>query len=172
LKRYLFFLLVGIGGAATDEGEPVTEDYHELTRLIERLHRRFLDVLRTELTSMGITDINAVQALLLANIGTEKIIVRELMSRGYYQGSNASYNLKKLVEMGYLKQEKSQQDARSTVIMLSEKGLELVQKIGEAEERQAQMLENANPAPDLQGTRKALRQIESIWTNFIQYGTS
>ena len=72
----------------------MTEDYHELTRLIERLHRRFLDVLRTELTMMDITDINAVQALLLANIGEEEINVRELMSRGYYQGSNASYNLR------------------------------------------------------------------------------
>ena len=150
----------------------MTEDYHELTRLIERLHRRFLDVLRAELTLMEITDINAVQALLLANIGDEEINVRELMSRGYYQGSNASYNLKKLVEMDYLVQEKSERDRRATMIKLSEKGLDLVSKISQSEEKQAQMLARANPSPDLANTRKSLRQIERIWTDYIQYGTS
>ncbi len=154
------------------KGDLVTEDYHELTRLIERLHRRFLDVLRTELTLLEVTDINAVQALLLANIGDEEINVRELMSRGYYQGSNASYNLKKLVEMGYLVQEKSERDRRATMIRLSEKGLDLVSKISQSEEKQSQMLARANPAPDLENTRKSLRQIERIWTDYIQYGTS
>ena len=146
------------------------EDYHEMTRLIERLHRRFLDVLRAELTLLEVTDINAVQALLLANIGDEEINVRELMSRGYYQGSNASYNLKKLVEMGYLNQEKSERDRRATMIKLSEKGLSLIDKLSKAEEKQAAMLTNSNPAPDLDGTRKSLRQIERVWTDYIQYG--
>ena len=154
------------------KGDLVTEDYHELTRLIERLHRRFLDVLRTELNLMDITDINAVQALLLANIGDEEINVRELMSRGYYQGSNASYNLKKLVEMGYLIQEKSERDRRATMIKLSEKGLDLVAKLSETEVKQAEMLGRANPSPDLESTRKSLRQIERIWTDYIHYGTS
>ncbi|MDF2365982.1 winged helix DNA-binding protein [Sneathiella sp.] len=149
----------------------MTEDYHELTRLIERLHRRFLDVLRTELTLMEITDINAVQALLLANIGDEEINVRELMSRGYYQGSNASYNLKKLVEMGYLLQEKSERDRRATMIKLSEKGLDMVEKLAVVEQKQSDLLARSNPAPDVAETRKHLRQIERIWTDYIQYGT-
>jgi len=152
------------------KGDKVIEDYHEMTRLIERLHRRFLDVLRAELTLLEVTDINAVQALLLANIGDEEINVRELMSRGYYQGSNASYNLKKLVEMGYLNQEKSERDRRATMIKLSEKGLSLIEKLSKAEEKQAAMLTNSNPAPDLDGTRKSLRQIERVWTDYIQYG--
>jgi DNA-binding MarR family transcriptional regulator len=156
--------------ACHPKGEKVVEDYHEMTRLIERLHRRFLDVLRTELTLLEITDINAVQALLLANIGDEEINVRELMSRGYYQGSNASYNLKKLVEMGYLIQEKSERDRRATMIRLSEKGLSLIKQLADAEDKQANMLANSNPAPDLDGTRKALRQIERVWTDYIQYG--
>ncbi|MEH6496784.1 MAG: winged helix DNA-binding protein [Pseudomonas marincola] len=148
----------------------MVEDYHEMTRLIERLHRRFLDVLRAELTIIEVTDINAVQALLLANIGKEEINVRELMSRGYYQGSNASYNLKKLVEMGYLIQEKSERDRRATMIRLSEKGLELIEKLAVFEEKQAERLKNSNPSPDLESTRKALRQIERVWTEYIQYG--
>ncbi len=148
----------------------MVEDYHEMTRLIERLHRRFLDVLRAELAIIEVTDINAVQALLLANIGKEEINVRELMSRGYYQGSNASYNLKKLVEMGYLIQEKSERDRRATMIRLSEKGLELIEKLAVFEEKQAERLANSNPSPDLESTRKALRQIERVWTEYIQYG--
>jgi len=154
----------------TCKGVPVVEDYHEMTRLIERLHRRFLDVLRAELALIDITDINAVQALLLANIGKEEINVRELMSRGYYQGSNASYNLKKLVEMDYLLQEKSERDRRATMIKLSEKGLDLIEKLAVSEAKQAERLANSNPSPDLENTRKALRQIERVWTEYIQYG--
>ena len=54
------------------------KEYLELTRLIERLHRRFLDLLRAELNRLGIRDINSVQALLLANIGREEIAIRDL----------------------------------------------------------------------------------------------
>ena len=69
----------------------VTKQYVELTRLIERLHRRFLDVLRAELNRLGFKNINAVQALLLANISDEEIVIRDLVERGYYQGSNRAY---------------------------------------------------------------------------------
>ena len=103
----------GCGGKAITTAAQFEYDCHgfegylgnvglELTRLIERLHRRFLDVLRAELNRMSIKDINAVQALLLANIGEEEIVIRDLVERGYYQGSNVSYNIKKLVDMGYL----------------------------------------------------------------------
>ena len=74
---------------------PVSEAYYSITQLIERLHRRYLDVLRSELNKDGVKDINPVQCLLLMNIGDEEINVRNLMDRGYYQGSNASYNIKK-----------------------------------------------------------------------------
>ena len=43
-------------------------DYAETIALIERLHRRFLDVLRAELERHGIDEVNNVQGLLLANI--------------------------------------------------------------------------------------------------------
>nr|WP_169545841.1 winged helix DNA-binding protein [Sneathiella aquimaris] len=118
---------------------------------------------------MEISDINAVQALLLSNIGDEEINVSELMSRGYYQGSNASYNLKKLVETGYLIKEKSERDGRAAMIRLSDKGLALVDRISQSEEKQAEMMMRSDPAPDLENTRKALRQIERIWTDHILY---
>ena len=91
----------------------MSKQYIELTLLIERLHRRFLDVLRTELKGIGVRDINGVQALILTNIGEDEVVIRDLIERGYYQGSNISYNIKKLTDYGYLAQERAQHDKRS-----------------------------------------------------------
>ena len=90
------------------------ESYLVTTRLIERLHRRFLDVIKTELDRLGIQDINNVQTLILFNINEDQLTVGELTVRGYYLGSNVSYNVKKLVENGYLVQARSTHDRRQT----------------------------------------------------------
>jgi hypothetical protein len=71
----------------------------DLARVIERVSRRFLDYLRLELTRLGVDDISPSQVMVLLTIGTGEIAVRDLLDRGYYLGSNASYNLKQLVEM-------------------------------------------------------------------------
>ena len=97
--------------------------YMDALRLVERLHRRLLDVIKDEFERRGRTDVNSVQALLLFNIGDSEVTAGELRSRGYYQGSNVSYNLKKLVDMGYVNHERSRVDRRSVRISLSEKGL-------------------------------------------------
>ena len=86
----------------------MSKQYIELTLLIERLHRRFLHVFRTELKGIGVRDINGVQALILTNIGEDEVVIRDLIERGYYQGSNISYNIKKLTDYGYLAQERAQ----------------------------------------------------------------
>lgn len=99
--------------------------YYEAIQLIERLHRHFLDVLKVELDKKGIQDINNVQSMILYNIGDDEMTVGELTIRGYYLGSNVSYNVKKMVENGYLIQERSVHDKRSIRVRLSDKGLEL-----------------------------------------------
>ena len=76
--------------------------YLEALQLIERLHRQFLDVVKAELDREDIKDCNNVQALILYNIGEDEMTVGELTTRGYYLGSNVTYNLKKLVENGDL----------------------------------------------------------------------
>ena len=81
------------------------QPYYDSILLIERLHRHFLEVLKTELDRLGIQDINNVQSLILYNIGDDELTVGELTARGYYLGSNVSYNVKKMVENGYLGQE-------------------------------------------------------------------
>jgi len=83
-------------------GNPTTASHGDITRLIERLHRRYLDVIRYELSQLGIDDINAVQALLLMNVQNSEVSIRELVDRGYYIGSNVTYNVRHLVETGYL----------------------------------------------------------------------
>ena len=143
------------------------KEYLELTRLIERLHRRFLDLLRAELNRLGIRDINSVQALLLANIGREEIAIRDLVERGYYQGSNVSYNIKKLAEMGYLDHERATHDRRSVSIRLTEKALGIVDQIRELELRIAGQL---GAVDQIDAVCQALRRVERTWTDYVHYG--
>ena len=96
--------------------------YLEALTLVERLHRRLLDVIKDEFDRRSRADINSVQALLLYNIGDKELTAGELRTRGYYLGSNVSYNLKKLVEMGFLDHQRSRIDRRSVRIKLTEKG--------------------------------------------------
>ena len=101
------------------------ESYLNMIALVERLHRQFLELVRTELDSLGIQDINNVQALILFNIGPVELTVGELTLRGCYLGSNVSYNVKKMVENGYLSQERSVHDRRSIHVRLTDKGAKL-----------------------------------------------
>lgn len=147
------------------------KEYLEFTRLIERLHRRFLDLLRAELNRLGIRNINSVQALLLANIGDEHIAIRDLVERGYYQGSNVSYNIKKLAEMGYLEQERSAHDRRSVSIRLTKKALNVVDRIRELEQRIANQLDQQDfGSNEIELVCQALRRVERTWTDYVHYG--
>ncbi len=142
--------------------------YIETILLIERLHRRFLDVIKTELDRLRIDDINNVQTLILYNISTEQLTIGELTQRGYYLGSNVSYNVKKLVENAYLVQERAPHDKRSTRIKLSEKGLFLCQKIDELYQRNVEALKSGEPSlTTLSTTNQTLLQLERFWTDYI-----
>lgn len=149
----------------------LTNGYLDIARLIERLHRRFLDVMRAEINRLGVSNLNAVQALLLVNIGDEEIVIRDLIERGYYLGSNVSYNIKKMVEGGWLEQRRSEHDRRSVRIKLTAKALDLCQKFNDLEARQsvafAQRLESAEDMEEFLGT---LRKLERTWADYIQYG--
>ena len=146
------------------------QSYLETIRLIERLHRRFLDVIKTELDRLGIEDINNVQTLILSNISNETLTVGELTARGYYLGSNVSYNVKKLVENGYLNQERSPHDRRMTRVKVSEKGLELCERIDELYQTNASQLErDVVSKGQLQDTNQVLNSIERYWSNYITY---
>jgi DNA-binding MarR family transcriptional regulator len=148
----------------------VKQSYLETIRLIERLHRRFLDVIKTELDRLGIEDINNVQTLILSNISSEQLTVGELTARGYYLGSNVSYNVKKLVENNYLSQERSPHDRRMTRVKVSQKGLELCERVDALYQKNAiELARDVVTEDQLQSTNEVLTSLERYWTNYITY---
>jgi len=147
-----------------------TAIYHDIARIVERMHRRFLDVVRVELSRVGIDDISPVQVLMLMNIGTEELSVRDLMERGYYLGSNASYNLKQLVETGYVDRAPSLRDRRSARLRLSEKGMNLCGELRRLEATQADtLIRTEDDSGDFDVTYRVLRKLERAWSDIIRY---
>ncbi len=145
--------------------------YLDSLQLIERLHRRFLDVVKVELDRLRIHDINNIQSLILYNVGRDEMTVGELTSRGYYLGSNVSYNVKKMVENGYLEQERSPHDRRSIRLRLSPKGLELYEKINALYETHVVTLARGPlGAPTLGAMNETLQALERFWSDEIRYG--
>lgn len=144
--------------------------YYEAVLLVERVHRHFLEVIKTDLDRHNIQDINNVQALILYNIGVDEMTVGELTARGYYLGSNVSYNVKKMVENNYLAQERSPHDRRSVRIKLSDKGLALHKIISDSLDRQVTALPAASISNDeLSQAINAMRKLERFWTGMINY---
>ncbi|TWB22106.1 DNA-binding MarR family transcriptional regulator [Nitrospirillum amazonense] len=146
------------------------QPYYDSILLIERLHRHFLEVLKVELDRQGVQDINNVQSLILYNIGEDELTVGELTARGYYLGSNVSYNVKKMHENGYLTQERSAHDRRSVRVRLSEKGIALRDKINTLFERQVGALGEAGLSTDeLNKANELMRKLERFWTSALDY---
>ena len=140
--------------------------YYETVQLIERMHRHFLDVLKIELEKLGIQDINNVQSLILYNIGSDDLTVGELTVRGYYLGSNVSYNVKKMVEAGYLIQERSLHDRRSVRVRLSDKGKELKERITGIFARHMRELSSVELNEDsLTVINERMRLLERFWAS-------
>ena len=146
-------------------------EYLESLALVERLHRLLLDVIKDEFERLGVLEINAVQALLLFNIGDHEVTAGELKSRGYYQGSNVSYNLKKLVEMGYMHHQRCEIDRRSVRVRLTEKGREIRDVVGGLFARHADGLQSAGVlGPEgITEINLALHRVENYWGEQIRY---
>ena len=145
--------------------------YLESLSLVERLHRLLLDVIKDEFERVGVLEINAVQALLLFNIGDNEVTAGELKSRGYYQGSNVSYNLKKLVEMGYMHHQRCEIDRRSVRVRLTEKGRYIRDVVAELFSRHADGMENKGVLGDagIEDITRSLKRMERYWTDQIRY---
>ena len=144
--------------------------YLETIALIERLHRQCMDVVKNELDRQGVRDLNAVQAMILFNLGESELTVGELTQRGYYLGSNVSYNVKKMVENGYLTQERSPHDRRSVRVRLSEKGLDLRDKISAMFERQVEALDKSGMSDEeLIKANETMRRLERFWSSHLDY---
>ena len=148
-----------------------TAQYLDTLGLVERLHRLLLDVIKDEFERLGLLEINAVQALLIFNIGDNEVTAGELKSRGYYQGSNVSYNLKKLVDMGYMHHQRSEIDRRSVRVKLTQKGRTVRDVVGKLFARHAEGLETRSiVSPEsLEDINTSLKRMERFWTDQIRY---
>ncbi|MFL4989317.1 MAG: transcriptional regulator LdtR [Microvirga sp.] len=149
----------------------VKPHYLEALHLVERLHRRLLDVIKDEFERRGRDDVNSVQALLLYNIGDKELTAGELRTRGYYLGSNVSYNLKKLVDLGFINHQRSRIDRRSVRIKLTQKGCEVREIVGSLYEKHVRTVEQVGgiSRDEFTGLNKALHRLERFWTDQILY---
>jgi DNA-binding MarR family transcriptional regulator len=150
---------------------PIKFRYLEALTLIERLHRRLLDVIKDDFERSGEPEVNPVQALLLFNIADSELTAGELKTRGHYQGSNVSYNLKKLVEAGYVNHERSAADKRSVRVKLTPKGQAIRERIDALYNRQLQAVEQVVglSVEEFDRLNKALTRLERFWTDQILY---
>jgi len=145
--------------------------YLETLSLVERMHRLLLDVVKDEFERIGLLEINPVQALLLFNIGAHEVTAGELKSRGFYQGSNVSYNLRKLVDLGYMHHERSSVDRRSVRVRLTPKGLEIRETLSLlfAGHVDGLSLRGITCLDTVETTNSALRKMERFWMDQIRY---
>jgi DNA-binding MarR family transcriptional regulator len=151
--------------------DPTRSLYLETLNLVERLHRRLLEVIKDEFDRRGRADINSVQALLLYNIGEKDLTAGELRTRGYYLGSNVSYNLKKLVEMGYLDHQRSRVDRRSVRIKLTDKGREVRDIVDMLYQKHIGTVTQVGGinSDEFATLNKSLQRLERFWTDQILY---
>ena len=147
------------------------DSYLDSLALVERLHRLLLDVIKDEFERVGVLEINAVQALLLFNIGDYEVTAGELKTRGYYQGSNVSYNLKKLVDMGYMHHQRCEIDRRSVRVRLTDKGRGVRDIVAELFSRHADGLQNSGVlGPNgIDEINSSLKRVERYWSDQIRY---
>lgn len=158
-------------GMANARSAAFMATYLDALTLVERLHRLLLDVIKDEFERLGLLEINAVQALLLFNVGDNEVTAGELKSRGYYQGSNVSYNLKKLVEAGYMHHERSEIDRRSVRVRLTEKGRGVHAVVAKLFRTHSEGLVERNVVDHegLEDITSALRRVERYWADQIRY---
>jgi DNA-binding MarR family transcriptional regulator len=157
--------------AALERSEPLGKLYLETLSLIERLHRQLLDVIKDELDRRDEREINSVQALLLFNVGDQELTAGELRTRGHYLGSNVSYNLKKLVEAGYVHHERSSVDRRSVLVRLTPKGEVVRNMLRGLFDRHLTSLEAVGNvgASELESVSASLRRLERFWIDQVRF---
>jgi len=160
-----------VRNSAPVQDPSVRSGYLQALHLIERLHRLLLDVIKDEFDRLGGSDLNAVQAPLLYNMGDNELTAGELKSRGFYMGSNVSYNLKKLVEMGYIDYERSESDRRSVRVSLSAKGRQASDVVQKLYQRQLGSVETVGQVSgdEFKSVNKALARLERFWTDQIRF---
>ncbi|THF52380.1 transcriptional regulator LdtR [Allorhizobium terrae] len=157
--------------AVDQEEQAIRSLYLDSLHLVERLHRRLLDVIKDEFDRQGRNDVNAVQALLLFNIGNSELTAGELRSRGYYLGSNVSYNVKKLVDLGFINHSRSRVDRRSVRISLTEEGQDIAETVAKLYERHVGSIQKVGGigTNEFNQMNTLLQRLDRFWNDTIAY---
>ncbi|MBB4065502.1 transcriptional regulator LdtR [Gellertiella hungarica] len=160
-----------VAPAPSSQDDTIRSLYLESLHLVERLHRRLLDVIKDEFDRQGRSDVNAIQALLLFNIGNSELTAGELRSRGYYLGSNVSYNVKKLVDLGFINHQRSRVDRRSVRISLTDEGREIAETVAKLYERHIGSIQKVGGIGTDEFTQmnKLLQRLDRFWNDQILY---
>ena len=151
--------------------EPVSTAYHNLIHLLENAHQRLLDVIRDDLDRNGYPNLTPLQALLLFNIGDETLSIGDLMRRGYYTGTNATHNIKKLVKLGLLEHQRSTVDRRAAQIKLTDAGFKIQHLIKSLFKRHANAIGPAGgvTVDEMVVLNKTIEHLERFWVDWVLY---
>ena len=108
---------------------------------------------------------------MLYTIGNKELTAGELRTRGYYLGSNVSYNLKKLVEMNFLNHQRSRVDRRSVRIRLTNAGREVHDIVENLYQKHVRTVEQVGgiTADEFATLNKSLHRLERFGTDQILY---
>ena len=147
------------------------DSYLDSLKMVERLHRLLLDVIKDEFERVGILEVTPIQALLMFNVGDNEVTAGELKSRGYYQGSNVSYNLKKLVDAGFMHHQRSEIDRRSVRVRLTQKGRDIHGVVAAlfAAHSDGLLSRQVMDQAGIEHINSSLRRMERYWTEQIRY---
>jgi DNA-binding MarR family transcriptional regulator len=156
---------------STTNSSPTSKLYLESLQLVERLHHRLQEVVKDEFDRQGRNDINAVQAILLFNIGDGELTAGELRSRGYYLGSNVSYNIKKLVELGFINHERSRSDRRSVRISLTDSGVAVAKSVSALYDRHVASIESVGGISnaEFEAMNRTMQRLDRFWNDTVMY---
>jgi DNA-binding MarR family transcriptional regulator len=142
----------------------MTDETFELISLVERLHRRLLGAIKLEIEALGILDINNVQTIMLFQIGDADVTIGDVALRGAHLLSNVSYNVKKMVDNGYLVQKRSKHDRRTIFVSSTQKGQLLCRQLSKIHTQYRKVLHDlAVNKKEMQQLAVAFRKLDSFW---------
>jgi DNA-binding MarR family transcriptional regulator len=158
--------------SAEKPGEIGAALYLEMPRLLERLHRDFMDILQVQLQRCGITDLLPVHVFMLLDIDGEGGSLTQLIARGRYQRSNAFNHIRKLTEHGYIEQSRSNHDRRAILLKLTPKAIELRELLREhLQALDAHFHPTEADRTDERELLEAMGRLERRWGSYLHYGT-
>lgn len=104
-------------------------DWSDVAILMDRGLRVFADFSKPILVRHHSDNLSLKDLLFLMSIGDGDARVNDIVKRGRYVGSNASYTLKGLQESGYISRRQDPSDRRNGIVNYTDKGQALVDDV-------------------------------------------